>query len=234
MSSKIRVLSDDTINKIAAGEVIENPASVVKELAENSLDSGATEITVEIREGGRQLIRITDNGCGMSSDDALLCLERHATSKLKNVDDIEEIATMGFRGEAIPSIASISKFTLFSRPNHVEIDGQPGTMVIVDGGKILKCCSVECAKGTTIEVKSLFFNVPVRKKFQRSPAYDAAEICRIVTLLALANPEIKFQLISNQETLHQPLHLLKNHFKKNWMNAFNKFLALIFQGGYAL
>ncbi len=201
MSSKIRVLNEDTINKIAAGEVIENPSSVVKELAENSLDAGASEITIEIREGGRQLIRITDNGCGMSSDDALLCLERHATSKLKNVDDIEEIATMGFRGEAMPSIASISKLTLFSRPNNSDGADQPGTLVIVEGGKIIKCCPVECAKGTTIEVKSIFFNVPVRKKYQKSPSYDAAEICRIVTLLALANPEVKFQLISNQETL---------------------------------
>lgn len=201
MSSKIRVLSDDTINKIAAGEVIENPASVVKELVENALDAAATEITIEIREGGRQLIRITDNGCGMNADDALLCLERHATSKLKSVDDIEEIATMGFRGEAIPSIASISKFTLFSRPNDKNLADQPGTMVIVDGGKIVKCCPVECSMGTTIEVKALFFNVPVRKKFQKSPAYDSAEICRIVSLLALANPEVKFQLIGNQETL---------------------------------
>nr|MBA2726763.1 DNA mismatch repair endonuclease MutL [Parachlamydiaceae bacterium] len=201
MSSKIRVLSDDTINKIAAGEVIENPSSVVKELTENSIDAGATEITIEIREGGRQLIRISDNGCGMNGDDALLCLERHATSKLKAVDDIEALVTMGFRGEAMPSIASISKFTLLTRLSETAIEDQPGTMVIVDGGKIVKCCPVECSKGTTIEVKSIFFNVPVRRKFQKSPSYDAAEICRIVTLLALANPEIKFQLISNQETI---------------------------------
>lgn len=212
MSSKIRVLSDDTINKIAAGEVIENPASVVKELSENSIDAGATEITIEIREGGRSLIRITDNGSGMTSDDALLCLERHATSKLKAVDEIEELVTMGFRGEAIPSIASISKFTLLTRSRESHDSESPGTMVIVDGGKIVKCCPVECAKGTTIEVKSLFFNVPVRRKFQKSPAYDAAEISRIVTLLALANPEVKFQLISNQETIISAPVFLKDHF----------------------
>lgn len=199
MASKIRVLSEDTINKIAAGEVIENPSSVVKELTENALDAGATEITIEIREGGRQLIRITDNGCGMNSDDALLCLERHATSKLKAVDDLNELVTMGFRGEAIPSIASISKFTLITRPN--EESDASGTMVIVDGGKIIKCCPVECSKGTTLEVKQLFFNVPVRKKFQKSPAYDAAEICRIVTLQALAHPEVTFQLVNNQEVV---------------------------------
>jgi DNA mismatch repair protein MutL len=201
MTSKIRVLTEDTINKIAAGEVIENPSSVIKELVENSLDAGATEITIEIKGGGRQLIRISDNGCGMNGDDALLCLERHATSKLKEIDDIHLVGTMGFRGEAIPSIASISKFTLYTRVNSLVEAPQQGTLVIVDGGKIINCSKVECAFGTTIEVKDLFFNVPVRKKFQKSPSYDAAEIQRIVTLLALGNPKIHFQLISNQETL---------------------------------
>src|ERR1700733_13937382 len=116
MPCKIRVLDEQTINQIAAGEVIENPASVVKELVENSLDAGATDICVEIKGGGRQLIRITDNGCGMSADDALLCLERHATSKIREVEDLHSIGTMGFRGEAMPSIASISKFTLLTCP----------------------------------------------------------------------------------------------------------------------
>lgn len=195
MSSKIRVLNEHTINKIAAGEVIENPASVVKELVENSLDAGATEICVEIKGGGRQLIRITDNGCGMNADDAVLCLERHATSKIKDVEDIQDIYTMGFRGEAIPSIASISKFTLLTCPEGAET----GTMVIVDGGRLLQCVPAACSKGTTIEVKSLFFNVPVRKKFQKSPAYDANEILKMLSLLALGHPAIKFELISNQE-----------------------------------
>lgn len=201
MASKIRVLNEDTINKIAAGEVIENPSSVIKELVENSLDAGATEITIEIKGGGRQLIRISDNGCGMNGDDALLCLERHATSKLREIDDIHLVGTMGFRGEAIPSIASISKFTLYTRVNNLEATPEQGTLVIVDGGKIINYSKVECALGTTIEVKDLFFNVPVRKKFQKSPSYDAAEIQRIVTLLALGNPKIQFRLISNQETL---------------------------------
>lgn len=199
MASRIRVLSDDTINKIAAGEVIENPASVVKELVENSIDAGATEIVVDIIEGGRQMMRITDNGCGMSHDDALLCLERHATSKLKCIEDIHALDTMGFRGEALPSIASISKFTLLTRPS--EDAAECGTMVSVDGGKVVNCSTVACAKGTSIEVKSLFFNVPVRKKFQKSPATDVAEIQRMLTLLALGHPHIKFQLISNRETL---------------------------------
>lgn len=201
MVSKIRVLTDDTINKIAAGEVIENPASVVKELVENSLDAGATEIIVDIRGGGRQQIRITDNGSGMIRDDALLCLERHATSKLKEIHDLNTIGTMGFRGEAIPSIASISKFTLLTRYHEKNFSEELGTMVIVEGGKLIDCTSVACAKGTTIEVKSLFFNVPVRKKFQKSPATDVAEIQKMLTLIALGNPTVKFQLISNQETL---------------------------------
>lgn len=206
MVSKIRVLTDDTINKIAAGEVIENPSSVVKELVENSLDAGATEIIVDIRGGGRQQIRVTDNGSGMSRDDALLCLERHATSKLKEIHDLNAIGTMGFRGEAIPSIASISKFTLLTRYYETDFSEELGTMVIVDGGKLVDCTSVACAKGTTIEVKSLFFNVPVRKKFQKSPATDVAEIQKMLTLIAIGNPKIKFQLISNQETVLLALH----------------------------
>lgn len=197
MASKIRVLDEHTINKIAAGEVIENPASVVKELVENSLDAGATDVCVEIRGGGRQLMRITDNGSGMDPDDALLCLERHATSKIRNVADIHEIDTMGFRGEAIPSIASISKFTLLTCPP----SAATGTMVIVDGGKIVQCAPAACSSGTVIEVKSLFFNVPVRKKFQRSPAYDANEVLKVLTSLALGYPHIKFQLINDQKVV---------------------------------
>jgi DNA mismatch repair protein MutL len=199
MASRIRVLSEQTINQIAAGEVIENPASVVKELVENSLDAGASEICVEILGGGRQMIRISDDGCGMNGDDALLCLERHATSKIRQIDDINQISTMGFRGEALPSIASISKFTLITRPQ--EPTNAPATLVIVDGGRLIKCCTAERSPGTTIEVKSLFFNVPVRKKFQRSPTYDAAEIQKVLTILAMGNPSIKFKLISNQSPL---------------------------------
>lgn len=194
MSSKIRVLDEQTINKIAAGEVIENPSSVIKELVENSLDAGATEITVEIRGGGRQLIRISDNGCGMVPDDALLCLERHATSKIKDVDDIFSVGTMGFRGEAIPSIASISKFTLLTCTHD---EGAVGTMVNVEGGKVASMAPAVRAPGTTIEVKSLFFNVPVRMKFQRSPTYDANEILKVMSMIALGNPTIRIELINN-------------------------------------
>ncbi|MEC7839186.1 MAG: DNA mismatch repair endonuclease MutL [Chlamydiota bacterium] len=198
MSAKIRVLDEHTINQIAAGEVIENPSSVVKELVDNSIDSGAKEITIEIKGGGRQLIRITDDGCGMSFDDAVLSFERHATSKISSVNDINDLYSMGFRGEAVPSIASISKYTLLTRLQGTEGDG---TMVIVDGGRIIKACAAACSYGTTVEVKSLFFNVPVRRKFQRSPNYDAHEILKMLTKLALANPEIKFELISNQKSI---------------------------------
>jgi DNA mismatch repair protein MutL len=198
MQSTIRVLDENTINKIAAGEVIENPSSVVKELVDNSIDSGATEICVEITSGGRQLIRVTDNGCGMSSDDAVLCLERHATSKIKSVDDILTITSMGFRGEAIPSIASISKFTLLTCPKGAE---ENGSMVIVEGGRIVKVCEAVRSQGTTIEVKSLFYNVPVRRKFQRSPNYDSNEILKMLNKLALAHPDIKMELVSNQKHL---------------------------------
>jgi DNA mismatch repair protein MutL len=201
MSSKIRILSDHTINKIAAGEVIENPASVIKELTENSIDAGATDICIEIQGGGRQMIRISDNGCGMNSDDALLCLERHATSKLRNVEDIHSLMTMGFRGEAIPSIASISKFNLLTCPFQETNLSTQGTMVIVDGGKIVSCHPAARSQGTTIEVKSLFFNVPVRKKFLKSPTIDTNEILKIVSLMSLGYPEIKFQLVSDGKNL---------------------------------
>ena len=200
MPCKIRVLPDHTINKIAAGEVIENPASVVKELVENSIDAESTDICIEIKGGGRQLIRISDNGTGMNSDDAVLCLERHATSKLREVEDIHTLSTMGFRGEAIPSIASISKFNLLTCPASDNKE-QTGTMVIVDGGQMVSCKPAARSHGTTIEVKSLFFNVPVRKKFLKSPAIDANEILKTVSLIALGHPHIKFQLISEGKSL---------------------------------
>lgn len=203
MPTKIRVLSEHIINQIAAGEVIENPSSVVKELVENSIDAGASDICIEIKGGGRQLIRITDNGSGMSQDDAVLSLERHATSKIKDIEDIHSLMTMGFRGEAVPSIASISKFSILT----CEQGAKMGTFISVDGGKLLECSPAPRSPGTTTEVKSLFFNVPVRKKFQKSPTYDVNEILKMLTTLALGHPNIKFELISNQEkilTAHEP------------------------------
>lgn len=197
MANKIRVLTEETINKIAAGEVIENAASVIKELVENSLDAGSMEICVEIVGGGRQLIRITDDGCGMDREDALLSLERHATSKIAKADELEQLSTLGFRGEAIPTIAAISQFTLLTSTR----EQKEATMVIVDGGRIVNCCSAERHPGTTIEVKDLFFNVPARRKFQKSPAQDVTEITKILSNLALAYPEISFRLISDQRSI---------------------------------
>lgn len=214
-SSKIRILNDQTINKIAAGEVIENPSSVVKELVENALDAGAAHICVEIQEGGRQLIRISDDGCGMSGDDALLCLERHATSKIYEVEDIQELVTMGFRGEAIPSIAAISKLTLLTCPRQEDEKQASATLITVEGGRLISCHASSRSPGTTIEVKSLFFNVPVRRKFQKSPSFDTQEILKMLGLLALAYPTIQFELISDQKSLLKtPLNSSQHSFQE--------------------
>jgi DNA mismatch repair protein MutL len=194
MSSIIRVLSEDAINQIAAGEVIENPASVVKELMENAIDAGAVMIKVETTGGGQQLIRIVDNGCGMVRDDALLCLERYATSKIRKAQDLFELTSMGFRGEALASIAAISKLTLTTAPAVGE-----GTRVEVEAGKILKVEPCARRAGTTIEVRSLFFNVPARKKFQKSASINAAEITKVVSQLALAHPKVGFELAHQEK-----------------------------------
>ena len=160
---RIRVLPDQVANKIAAGEVVERPASVVKELLENALDAGSTILNVEIESGGRRLIRVEDDGCGMLRDDALLAFERHATSKLRDVKDLLSIATLGFRGEALPSIASVSRLVLETR----SAEEATGTRIEIAGGKILRCDEVALAPGTAVTVRDLFFNVPARKKFLR-------------------------------------------------------------------
>ena len=160
--NRIRLLPEQVANQIAAGEVVERPASVVKELVENSLDAGARRIIVEVQAGGRSLIRITDDGTGMSRDDALLCLERHATSKIQRAEDLESIATLGFRGEALPSIASVSRFVLTTRER--ESDSPEGTQVVINGGKIIEVKAAGSTTGTTVEARSLFFNLPARRK----------------------------------------------------------------------
>ncbi len=201
-SARIRVLSDHTINLVAAGEVIKDPSSVVKELVDNAIDAQAGEILIEIKEGGRHLIRVSDNGHGMLCDDALLSLERHATSKIQAIEDLQELDTMGFRGEALPSIAAISKFTLLTAPeNNPSAQSEAATLIRVEGGKILACHNAHRSKGTTVEVQALFFNVPVRRKFQKSPHFDAAEITQMIRLLALANPSIQFELVSDQKSI---------------------------------
>ena len=187
---RIRVLSDNIANKIAAGEVVERPASVVKELLENSLDAGATNIRVEIETGGRRLIRIADDGCGMLRDDALLAFERHATSNLSDVIDLLSIASLGFRGEALPSIASVSRLLLETRSP----DEQTGTRVEIAGGKILSCEEIARGGGTAITIRDLFFNVPARKKFLRSEQTEMAHIASLVTHYSLAHPDKTFEL----------------------------------------
>jgi DNA mismatch repair protein MutL len=187
---RIRVLSDTVANKIAAGEVVERPASVVKELIENSLDAGATELRIEIESGGRRLIRVADNGCGMLRDDALLAFERHATSKLSDVRDLLSIATLGFRGEALPSIASVSRLVLETRSE----DETTGATVEINGGKLLRCDEYPGPAGTTVTVRDLFFNVPARKKFLRSDQTELAHIASLATHYSLAHPQKSFQL----------------------------------------
>src|SRR5438067_12429990 len=188
--NRIRLLPDHVANQIAAGEVVERPASVVKELVENALDAKAERITVEIQGGGRSLIRIADDGMGMSRDDALLCLERHATSKIQRAEDLAAIATMGFRGEALPSIASVSRFTLTTRERD---DGSPeGTQIIINGGKIAEVKAAGAAPGTAVEARQLFFNLPARRKFLRVEETESAHIQHYLTLAALAFPEVAF------------------------------------------
>ena len=194
---KIRVLSDSVANKIAAGEVVERPASVVKELLENSLDAGASQIRIEIDSGGRRLIRIADDGCGMMRDDALLAFERHATSKLSDAKDLLSIATLGFRGEALPSIASVSRLALETRSQ----GEATGTYVEIAGGKLLKCDEYSAPSGTVITVRDLFFNVPARKKFLRSDQTELAHIASLVTHYSLAHPRLSFELRNGAASL---------------------------------
>src|SRR2546423_4911772 len=189
---KIHVLSEVVANKIAAGEVVERPASVVKELLENSLDAGATRIKISVEAGGKRLIQITDNGCGMVRDDAMLAFERHATSKIKNTEDLLSIATLGFRGEALPSIASVSRLRLETRAS----EEPAGTIVEINGGKIARVEEAGLRLGTSITVRDLFFNVPARKKFLKSESTELSHIASLVTHYALAHPDKHFELHS--------------------------------------
>jgi DNA mismatch repair protein MutL len=199
--NRIRLLTEQVANQIAAGEVVERPASVVKELVENALDAQATRVTVEVQAGGRALVRVTDDGLGMSRDDALLCLERHATSKIQRAEDLAAITTMGFRGEALPSIASVSRFTLTTRERDSE--SPEGTRLVVNGGKIIEVKAAGSATGTSIEVRQLFFNLPARRKFLRTEDTEAAHIHHYLTLAALAYPEVAFTLVKDGRTVWQ-------------------------------
>ena len=195
----IVLLDELTINKIAAGEVIERPASVVKEMVENSIDAGATNITVEIKNGGISYIRIIDNGKGIDKEDMEIAFERHATSKIREANDLENVKSMGFRGEALASIAAIANVEMISRTDNDEI----GKVVIIEGGKILKSEEIGCQVGTIITVQNLFFNTPVRYKFLKKDFTESGYIEDSITRLALANPNIAFKLINTGKTVIQ-------------------------------
>jgi DNA mismatch repair protein MutL len=209
---RIRVLPDQVANQIAAGEVVDRPASVVKELLENALDAGASRIRVEVEAGGRRLIRVTDDGQGMNRDDALLAFERHATSKLRTADDLLSIATLGFRGEALPSIASVARVILETKAGETKAgeaksgetsteEESAGTIVEIAGGKILRVDEAALPRGTTIAVADLFFNTPARRKFLRAESTELAHVTALVTHYALAHPEKHFELLSASHTL---------------------------------
>jgi DNA mismatch repair protein MutL len=189
---RIHVLSEAVANKIAAGEVVERPASVVKELLENALDAGSTRIRIQVEAGGKKLIQITDNGCGMVRDDALLAFERHATSKINNAEDLLSVATLGFRGEALPSIASVCRLRLETRAP----DEDSGTVIEINGGKIFRVEEAGLPAGTSITIRDLFFNTPARKKFLKAESTELSHIASLVTHYALAHPEKHFELHS--------------------------------------
>ena len=196
MSSVIKILPDNLINKIAAGEVVERPASVVKELVENSLDAGATEVFVDVEQAGRRLIKVADNGSGMTREDALLAFERHATSKIASEPDLEAIRTMGFRGEALASIASVSRVRLLSAQR-----GAAGVLVEIEGGSLGPASDAASPPGTTIEVHHLFFNTPARLKFLKSPSTELSHIIAAVSHLAMARPDVRFRLTHDKKAV---------------------------------
>ena len=193
--AEVRLLDTNTSNQIAAGEVVEKPASVVKELVENALDAGADSIEVTIFEGGTEYIRVADNGCGMTEQNARMALKRHATSKIRGVDDLRRLHTLGFRGEALPSIASVSRFELLTRPRQEEL----ATSIKVNGGEEEECMQTGGPAGTTVIVKDLFYNVPARRKFLKTVSTEGRYITEILTRIALARPDVRFKLTSNDK-----------------------------------
>ena len=196
MSPKIRILSEQLANQIAAGEVVERPASVVKELLENAIDAGAEELLIEVEQGGKRLVRVTDNGCGMAKEDLFLALERHATSKIASSADLFALHTLGFRGEALPSIASVSRLRLTSRPADQEL----GWQLYAEGGTVRQAEATGVACGTVVEVRDLFFNTPGRRKFLRSDDTEFGHLAEVVTRLTLARPDIHVRLSHNGRT----------------------------------
>jgi len=197
----VRILEDHVVNRIAAGEVVERPASVVKELVENALDADPTDVRVELEAGGKRLIRVVDDGSGMSRQDAMMCIERHATSKIRSDDDLLRVSTMGFRGEALPSIASVSRFQLISR----RAEDDEGTKVVLEGGKLIAVEACGCAPGTEVTVQDLFHRVPARRSFMRTTQTEYGHCVEAVTRVAMVRPDIDFSLNHNgRETLRAP------------------------------
>src|SRR5215467_12938431 len=196
---RIRLLPDTVASQVAPGEVVERPASVVKELIENSIDAGARKIEILIRRGGISLVRVIDDGCGMDRDDALLSLERHATSKIRSAADLQAVATLGFRGEALPSIASVSRFRLTTR----EAGAVAGTEIVVNGGKIDIVRDGGEAPGTQVEVRSLFYNLPARRKFLRSENTETRNVEHQIHLQAIGHCEIGFSLMRDDRMVFQ-------------------------------
>ena len=200
--AKISVLPENIINQIAAGEVVENPSSIVKELVENSIDAGASNIDIIINKGGHELIHIIDNGCGMSKDDLRLAFSRHATSKLSSIEDLLKISTLGFRGEALPSIASVSRLEIKS-----STDDKSGNTLEIEAGDIKNDEKVACNKGTEIKVKNLFFNTPARKKFLKTPTQELRRVTKIVKRFVLSNPDITFKYYSDDKLVYDLMGL---------------------------
>jgi len=203
----IQLLPDHVANQIAAGEVVQRPASAVKEMLENALDAGANTIQLYVKDAGKTLLQVVDNGCGMSETDVRMCFERHATSKIKNADDLFAIKTMGFRGEAMASIAAIA---------HVEVntkltDNELGSRLIIEGSELKQQEDCACANGTSIKVKNLFYNVPARRNFLKSDKVEMRHITEEFSRLALANPRIKMQLFHNDNEI---FHLAKSNFRQ--------------------
>lgn len=193
----IKILDNKTINKIAAGEVVEGPKSVVKELVENAIDAGATAVTVEIKEGGISYIRIMDNGCGIPKEQVKTAFLRHATSKMSEIEDLEHIFTLGFRGEALASIAGVAQVELMTKTR----DEETGTYIEISGGEIKNIQDTSCTEGTTITVKNLFYNVPARRKFLKKPATESGFVSDLINKLALGHPEVSFRFINNDTTM---------------------------------
>ena len=199
--SKIALLSQETIDKIAAGEVVERPSSVVKELVENAIDAGASAIVVEIQRGGMGLIRVTDNGCGIAPEELPTAFLRHATSKLRRAEDLAAIGTLGFRGEALAAIAAVSRLDIFSRARGAD----SGASLHLEGGVPGEVTAAGCPEGTTVCVRDLFYNTPARMKFMKKDSAEGAAAAAVVTQLALSHPEVSFKLLRDgQEVLHTP------------------------------